>query len=236
MTDQPRTLDWRSHHDPRSLDYPVREVINRVVGAGSAVVPTKKIWPIGDALPLDQGREGACVGFGWSGELASSPVRVRGIDNAYAHDLYKLAQTLDDWPGENYEGTSVLAGAKACVQRGHIGSYRWAFSTDDIRDAILTLGPVVIGIPWYENMYQTKPSGLVVPGGQLVGGHCIMVNGYNPRARIPGEGWLKRYEVFYWTNSWGRDYGQNGRGIIKAEDLAALLKDTGEACVPLTRM
>jgi hypothetical protein len=223
----PRTFDWKSRHDIRSLNYAVSDVV--------PIRPDirKKMWGTGDVL--DQGAEGACVGFGWSGELAAAPVRIPQIDNRFALGMYQRAKTLDEWPGEDYEGTSVLAGAKACQQLKLIGEYRWSFSIEDLRDALIHIGPVVIGIPWMDGMYQTRPSGLVDVSGRVVGGHCILLTGYNPKMRISGEGFFKRWEVARWRNSWGTSYGKKGDGWIQMEDLERLLQNSGEACVPMQR-
>lgn len=220
-------LDWVSRHDERSRNYSIAEKIG-------SVEPKKKYWSTG--VILDQGREGACVGFGWTGELLASPMPFRTTAesaNQFALGVYKRAQQLDSWPGEDYSGTSVLAGAKAVKEKGYISGYRWAFNMDDVRSAVISEGPVVIGIPWKQDMYETRPSGLVVASGEPVGGHCLVLTGYNPRARLKGEKGL--LEVYRWRNSWGPSYGINGNGFIKADDLAALLKETGEACVPQGR-
>lgn len=222
-----RTLDWRSHHDERSRNYGLTT---------TGLAPVKKYWSEGAIL--DQGQEGACVGFGWTAELLASPYpngSLAVVADEFAKRLYHRAQQLDDQPGENYEGTSVLAGAKAVKELGYINSYRWCFSIEDVRDAVIGSGPVVLGIPWYDSMYETRPSGLVEIGGRLVGGHCITLTGYNPKARLAGEGFFKRFEVFRWRNSWGKVYGVNGDGYITIEDLETLLKDQGEACVPMGR-
>lgn len=224
-----RTFDWKSRHDERSLNYPIRAVVGE---------PSKRrirMWRQGTVL--DQGSEGACVGFGWTGEILTKPeapviqpTQARG--NEYALGVYKEAQKIDEWEGEAYSGTSVLAGAKIMQQRGLIGSYRWAFGIDDVRDAVLEAGPVVIGVPWYRGMYSTDGDGLVTVSGDKVGGHCILLTGYHSSMLIGG----KRREVFRWRNSWGRDYGRQGSGFIEHDDLANLLKtDGGEACVPLDR-
>ena len=194
-----------------------------------------KLWRAGTDR-LDQGREGACVGFAWAGELAATPNPVHlGDGNQYARELYRAAQRLDVWPGEAYEGTSVLAGAKASQAAGYIGEYRWAFSMDQIIDALITVGPVVIGTPWLSGMYQTRPSGLVEAVGDVVGGHAILLTGYHPAMRIRGEGWTKRHEVIKWRNSWGAEYGHKGDGYITPEALSALFDRRVEACVPTIR-
>ena len=221
-------LDWVSHHDERSLSHPVREVIG-------TVKRRKRMWSVGDPV-IDQGQEGACVGFGWTNELRAQPVVVKLPDpTAFAFGLYKQAQKVDDQPGENYSGTSVLAGAKVVKSLGFMDGYKWAFGIDDVIDTIVAQGPVVLGIPWYDSMYDTRPSGLIDVSGEVVGGHCILADGYDPKARFAKEGLGNTFEVIRLRNSWGPDWGVHGDGYITVSDLAALLKADGEACVPVGR-
>lgn len=229
VNNEERKLDWKSYHDPRSKDYPVRSLINKIG------VDLKRVhWEEGTVL--DQGREGACVGFAWVGELLTQPVAPKvqpteKLGNALASSYYKRAQKIDQWPGEDYEGTSVLAGAKVMKEKGHIESYRWCFGIEDVRDALLTTGPVVIGIPWKSGMYSTGKGGLVKVSGSNVGGHALVLTGYDPFMTING----RKYEVFRWRNSWGTEYGVDGSGYIKYNDLEKLLKQNAEACVPIGR-
>lgn len=223
-----RKLDWKSRHDERSLQYDIRSIIK------SDIKPVKKMWEEG--IVLDQGSEGACVGFGWMGEFLSQPVAPnpqpgKFATQRYANDVYQTAKKIDEFPGENYDGTSVLAGAKVMRSRGFIKSYRWAFSIEDVRDALIQEGPVVIGVPWKEGMYETGANGVVKVTGKSVGGHCLVLTGYDPAMKIGS----RTYEVYRWRNSWGASYGINGSGYIKANDLAKLLKGVGEACVPIGR-
>ena len=231
MTETDRTFDWRPSHDPRSRLWSARAAI---AATGGPITRRIRRWREGPVL--DQGREGACVGFGWTGEVMSTPVAVRLADpDTYARNLYRAAQRIDEWAGENYEGTSVLAGAKVVLGYGMIREYRWAFGIDDLIDTVCTLGPVVIGIPWLSGMYDTRPSGMVEVAGQVVGGHCVVVTGYHPGIRLAGEGWFARHEVLRWRNSWGTGYGLNGSAYVKAADLASQLAQSGEACVPMLR-
>lgn len=223
-----RTFDWVSNHDEESRNFPVSAL-------ASSVPRRAKLWRPGRER-LDQGREGACVGFAWTGELISSPNRTKLANgDGFALELYREAQRLDVWPGENYSGTSVLAGAKASQKAGYIGEYRWAFGIEQVIDALISVGPVVIGIPWLSGMYETRPSGLVEVSGDVVGGHAITLTGYHPRMRIRGEGWHIRHEIIKWRNSWGKGYGRCGDGYIRKDDLARLLSQDGEACVPTQR-
>lgn len=214
-------LDRRPRFDVRSRDYPVRTLVGQ-----ARPEPRQRLWRPGTVL--DQGAEGACVGFGWVDELLAAPGRVVGkqtIGKAtdLALEIYHRAQEIDEWPGEDYEGSSVLGGAKAMQERELITGYRWCFSIEDLRDAIITTGPVVIGINWYESMYEA-PEGIVEVEGDMVGGHCLVVTGYSPER-----------QAFRWRNSWGKSYGINGNAWVSYEDMAELLEDQGEACVPVGR-
>lgn len=229
MTEE-RTFDWVSRHDERSRDYPVRAAI------GARPVRRDKTWRTGPIL--DQGREGACVGYGWTAEALSTPVavdlnRVRAsvprTPQEFAPYVYRTAQTIDEWEGADYSGTSVLAGAKTLKLLGLIKEYRWAFSIEDVTDAVLSVGPVVLGIEWYEGMYEA-PGGVVRPFGAIVGGHCLTVVGY--RVASP---FLNGEDGFLLQNSWGTAWGGNGLALIGKSDLNALLASTGEACVPTRR-
>ncbi len=212
-----RTFDWAPRHDPRSRRYGVTETIP------TPVPPRRRMWRGGPVL--DQAAEGACVGFACVAEASASPVRVRGASDAAAYAWYRAAQRMDDWVGENYSGTSVLAGMQVGRQLGLYDGYRWAFGVDDVQQAVIQLGPVVIGVPWTEGMYDTDPGGLVRVGGRPVGGHCLLLTGYYPTHPVFGE-------VYRWRNSWGRSYGVRGNGWVRAADLAALLADGGEAAIP----
>jgi hypothetical protein len=224
-----RQFGWKSKHDPRSKQYDIRSLLRQ-----RKIEKKRVMWEEG--VVLDQGTEGACVGFAWMGELLAKPVVPEQQPsperaNRIAFRFYKRAQEIDEWPGEDYEGTSVLAGAKAIKENGFIDSYRWCFSIDDVRDTVISEGPVVVGVPWKSGMYSTTKSGLVTLTGRHVGGHALVITGYDPAMRFGN----KTYEVFRWRNSWNTTYGINGSGYIRAEDLERLLRSTGEACVPMGR-
>lgn len=222
-----RTLDWRSYHDPRSRDYPMRTLLPPQTEVLS------KVWTEGPVL--NQGAEGACVGFGWMTELMSEPIvpdpmPITASAEQEALTIYKSAQLIDQWPGEEYSGTSVLAGAKIMQEKGYIKEYRWCFSVDDLRDTVLNYGPVVVGVPWYEGMYIAD-SGLVSIQGNLVGGHCLTVTGYLPQHTVNGI----TDDMFRWRNSWGSNYGDQGSAYIRVSDMQRLVSEGGEMCVPLIR-
>lgn len=211
-----RVLDRRVEFDQRSRSFPIRALIGR---------PDRRTrrWRLLERL--DQGAEGACVGYGWAHELAALPVKVKQT-NEDARAIYQRAQQLDQWPGEDYEGTSVLAGAKAVGEQGHMPEYRWAFGVDDVLDTLAAYGPVVIGVDWHEGMFDTDERGYIEPTGRVLGGHCVCLRGV---VRERGE-WAA-----LGRNSWGRGWGIAGDFKLAAPGLAALLEADGDACVPVRR-
>lgn len=216
-------LDWNPRFDERSKRYAARKRSSR----SAKRVYTRWTPP---SIVLDQGEEGACVGFGTTAAIMSAPGRQTLKDpQQFANGLYKFAKYIDQWEGQRYVGTSVLAGMKSLQRLGFIKEYRWCFKTADVIDALLTTGPVVIGIPWYESMYETKTNGLVEISGKQVGGHCLLLYGYHPAKAIRGDG---IQEVVYWRNSWGPGYGINGTGYVPLKQLDLLLKQA-EAAVPI---
>lgn len=211
-------LDRQPAFDQRSRNFSIRPLV-------AGIRRQKSLWPIPSPLPLDQGAEGACVGFGWSGQMAVGPI-YNPASNSYARQYYEDARQVDRSEGRYYrEGASVLAGAKVAQRRGLINGYRWAFGVDDVIDTLCAKGPVVLGINWYESMYQTNPDGRVVVNGQIVGGHCILATGYIPNDSEWGGNYIQ------WVNSWGPSYGKQGVGYIRDTDLAMLLNQQGEACI-----
>ena len=181
---------------------------------------------------FDQGAEGACVGFGVAHELAARPAEVQGLSNQFAkEEIYWPAQKSDRWdggsyPGANpfYEGTSVLAGVKVARKLGYFHSYRWAFGLRDLQLGIGYNGPAVMGLPWYEGMYQPDSSGYTQPTGKKIGGHCILCNAISIK-----------HQRFTLHNSWGSRWGMNGECYISFSDMEKLLAQGGEAVFFLNR-
>jgi hypothetical protein len=209
-----RVLDRLQQFDERSREFPIRSLVGDK--------PLRSYtWSC--APHFDQKSEGACVGHGFGHEAAARPV-VRKVTQQDCFDLYRRARQLDEWPGENYEGTSVLAGAKAMAERSWLQEYRWGFSLDDVLRTVGYLGPVVIGVNWYTGMFEPDPTGLIHATGQVEGGHCTLVKGVN----------VSRRQVRI-HQSWGAAYGLGGDVLLSWDDLGMLLKDGGEACVPVRR-
>lgn len=224
-------LGRRVEFDERSRQYPIRAL------AGDHAPYTRRWWIPSRAPVLDQGAEGACVGFGVTNELRCEPIPALNLDARYAREsIYWPAQQIDSWPGGDYPGadpiteggTSVLAGVKVAAAAGWYREYRWAFGEEDLARAISHVGPAILGLPWYEGMFDPDRDGYLNPGGAVAGGHCVLAIGINTR-RDQGRG---AYVIY---NSWGPDWGDRGRAWITRAAMAVLLAQDGEACIPTVR-
>ncbi len=170
---------------------------------------------------LDQGSEGACVGFGWANTFNAGPIICKPpLQDAEAVGIYKEAQRHDEWEGEWYSGSSVNGGALALRARGWIGAFRWAWDLDTVVDAVLRWGPVVLGTDWYSGMFRPDAKGVLHASGYVAGGHAYALVGVNKKT---GMGRIK--------NSWGRSWGTSGHAWIPFDDLAKLIEAQGEACI-----
>lgn len=208
--------------DERSRDYPVRDIL-------TGITRVNKNWPCN--LWLDQLQEGACVGFACAHEAGAEPVAVPGMTDAIARDIYKRAQRIDEWPGENYDGTSVLAGAKIMVESKYWLEYRWAFGIDDVIDTLVEKGPVVFGTPWYQSMFQPQADGRMIISGVASGAHAYLGNNldWNGGKLWIHNSWMKK------PDGSGSFWGINGNAWMPLEDFDKLLKQGGQAMVPVKR-
>lgn len=219
-------LDWLPAPDPRSRNFSVVDMPDVPPELSSAGPPRRKLHR-GPGPRIDQGREGACVGFAKAIALMSAPVAVKLNDpTTFSMHVYNEARVIDGFP-TGTEGTSLVAGAKILQRLGWIDSYWWAFGIDQVLLALAS-HPVVLGINWYHDMYWTDVNNIVHVGGSWVGGHAITATGY-ARRLDPRTG--KTALFIRWRNSWGPDYGNRGDGWIRVEDLDWLLRQHGEACV-----
>jgi hypothetical protein len=173
-------------------------------------------------------------------------------------EIWDDAKLLDEWadtnPGDD-NGTSVHAGGDSLRLHGaqrvksinmvngvpvpNVGQYivdpaegidvvRWATTVDEMRTAIASIGPVVIGINWYTNFNAPVPvindwwiGRDSVNLGSIDGGHCICLYGVSDRR-----------QAFKVKNSWGRDYPEVWLPFVT---MTRLLSEDGEAALVTDR-
>lgn len=209
-------------HIPRHVPNQRRYLMAPLIEAAPTKPRDYRYWNA--AAPyLDQGSDGACVGFGAANYANAGPVISCSpkLGNIDAFQIYRRAQKHDEWPGENYSGSSVNGGALALREMGLITEFRWTWDLGELIQALLHLGPLMFGSDWYAGMM--KPSfmtGMVHASGNIEGGHAFLLTGVNVKKR-----------VVKFKNSWGKAWGLNGSAYIGFDDMAKLLNDYGEACI-----
>lgn len=200
---------------------------------------------------MSQGTLGACEGFTaaeWlnSGRAlrnrrifhrATDPFlngnqRMKYLSNATAIALYAKATELDQFNGTyppTDTGSSGLGIAKAMKYYGAINEYRWTFTWDDFLSALQSQ-PVMLGMDWYDSMFNHDSRGIVGEPSQsdsAVGGHAVLAYAYRPKSGLVGC-----------TNHWGVEWGTRigyayGSFWINQDLLRWLLIDQrGESLVP----
>lgn len=235
-----RHLGRHVEHDPRSLAF------------AHGVLPTSAIKSVSwtRRIPiLDQGDLGSCTGNAATGALgtdsagrtAATSVTItaagaaashglfapgaRQLDETFAVALYGLATILDGISGQyppTDTGSTGVGVAKALQALGLASSYTHAFSIAALNSA-LQAGPVLIGVNWYNSMFDPRSDGQIVVDTKsgLAGGHELELNAYDAAT---GE-----YQV---PNSWASSWGVDGCGYFTTASLTQLLSQQGDVTVP----
>lgn len=204
-------LGRHPHQDVRDGNHLMRSVLSTEEFNRAAILG-HKVWDKGTTL--DQGEEGACVGFSWTHWYNSKPIGYANQKpNDYAFQWYYRCKEIDPWPGVDYSGTAVRAGADVALERGMINRYLWAGSIAEIDAWLINRGPIVVGSNWYSSMDDVTSDNflLVNPASGIRGGHAYL---------ILGKGKLGNYVI---QNSWGSGYGDDGVVRMTPQSFATLV-------------
>lgn len=190
---------------------------------------------------LDQGREGACTGYGLAA-VAHYLLRVRKIDpdtrQVSPRMLYAIARRYDEWAGEDYEGSSCRGAMKGWYKHGVCAADIWPSGASV---------PQVLGHDTVADAVQ-RPLGAYfrVNHKSLVAMHAAITEvGILYASASVHEGWQKvrqdgrihlqegllgghafaivayDQDGFWIQNSWGEDWGFEGFAHISYEDWLA---------------
>lgn len=231
-------LGWlRDPEDPR--DYSIRRFVKIVK------LPSR-FEIVGMGPVRDQGQEGSCVGFACANlkdwqesrerkkQILSSPRFIYyegrklegriGEQGMWIRDALRVLQD-QGVPPESccpYDVRTVDFGCpsacKAIAGDFKIKTYARLDNVDQVKQALYQTGPVVIGVPVFQNWFTALIGGRIpMPSGRIVGGHAICLCGFNNRTRR-----------FKFENSWGPLWGSGGYGTIPY-DYAAKFLQSNEA-------
>lgn len=189
------------------------------------------------AVPiLDQGREGACTGFGLASVvhyLLRTRHRVPATQDISPHMLYDLARRYDEWPGEDYDGSSCRGAMKGWHKHGvcelglwrksHGGTLSAAVASNaaqhplgayfrvNHRDlvamhaAITEVGILYASCTVHSGWDAVGKDGRIRFADDSLGGHAFAIVAYDERG-------------FWLQNSWGKGWGQQGCGHVSYQD------------------
>lgn len=215
------TFDYFKRYDPRNANHLLMsavEISPRAAGNfPEHYERTRRTF-------LDQGSEGACTGFASAQWFADTPYRHEFVTDTTGKTFYQWAKENDEWPGEAYDGSSLLGAMQGLTAHNIIDEYKWLTNSGDVAYAIYKRGAVVFGSNWRRGMMTPDEfDGKVSYSGEIVGGHCWKVAGF----RTTNAGYEFRID-----NSWGLRWGISGSAWITAADIDAIFADGGEACSP----
>jgi hypothetical protein len=186
---------------------------------------------------LDQGFTSECVVHSMDSYFTASPVRNVSFGSAQRRtQVYKeIQRNYDEWPGDDYDGTSVRGAAKWAKANGFISSYHWAFACEPIIDHILaeTGGPVMMGTIWDDAMMETDKYGFIHSSQTEAddAGHAWVILGadrekiYRPTGDVGVVNGLTSW------GPWGKR--RNSRFYMTFKELDKLTKLEGEACIAI---
>lgn len=190
---------------------------------------------------LDQGTEGACTGFGLA-TVANYLLSGRGkrplADEVSSWMLYTMAKRYDEWPGENYSGSSARGAVKGWHKHGVCSLRLWADNRGTVDlDAVMAADAITRPLGAYFRVNHKDLVGMhaalaevgilyatahVHKGWQnvrtgdteirysdeLIGGHAFAIVGYDRQG-------------FWIQNSWGPDWGSGGLVRLSYSDWLA---------------
>ena len=164
---------------------------------------------------LDQEETPHCVGFSMAHFGINLPTFTQ-YTTKDAHNLYYKCKEVDGDPtGE--DGTTIRSAAKVLQDVGAIRNYAFARTMSSVRWWLQNRGPLIVGTIWTERMMVPDERGNLDVNGFVMGGHAYLVNEWREDDYIGIK------------NSWGPDWGNNGKAYISASDFERIFLYGGEA-------
>ncbi len=108
-------------------------------------------------------------------------------------------QKKSEWPE-----TFITPALDEAARPNLIAGYSRITGLTALKGALMNYGPVVIGVPVYENWEtdEVRMTGRVPrPAGEMIGGHALLV-----------WGWTETHLKL--RNSWSEDWGDKGNGLL----------------------
>jgi hypothetical protein len=203
-----------------------------------ALIPLNvKLDPPKTPTILDQGLEGACTGFGLAATINFLlDCQKRSDLRVSARMLYEMAKRHDEWPGQDYSGSSCRGAIRGWANMGVCPESQWPHDPEkpdsrltierakaarnttlgayyrlrpnvtDYHAALNEVGAVFVSANVHDGWFAPKGNPAIIRLSQnSAGGHAFAIVGYNDQG-------------FYVQNSWGPDWGNEGKALWLYED------------------
>lgn len=224
---RPDTLDFRDlMYSPALLEVPLE---TSLAGYREWGVPV-----------LDQGGKGACTGFGLA-TVVNYLLRRRAVypdrNGVSPWMLYEMARRYDEWPGEDYSGSSARGAMKGWQKQGVCGTACWPADRSAKKGKLLNAAVSADAIKRPLGAYYrvnhldltAMHAALAEVGVLYVTAHVhtgwdkTRVDGNIPfeEEQTGGHAFaIVAYgpEGFWIQNSWGKGWGDKGFGLLSYDD------------------
>ncbi|MEM7624914.1 MAG: C1 family peptidase [Planctomycetota bacterium] len=228
LSARPDTVDFRDKmYVPTLVEVPAARLLNDYRIAGS------------DVEVLDQGQEGACCGFALAAvanHLLQTRDNTPDLRPVSARMLYEMAQRHDEWPGENYAGSSARGAVKGWHKYGVCGEEAWPYVVGQkggrlTHERIQDAKERPLGAYFRVNHRDLVAMHSAITEVGILFATATVHKGWN---QVRKNGVIKYHDVpsgghafaivgydtngFWIQNSWGSDWGHEGFGHLSYRD------------------
>lgn len=193
----------------------------------------------------DQGSEGTCVGHALVGVAELLYWRKLGRPPDFSERwAYEKAKVHDEWPGVDYEGSSLRGAVKGWSKEGlcpekawpyvpgrpgrpgrtatsqaaahPLAAYERCLGLESLKHAIHHRGAVIAGASIHEGWRAPAAGGEIpyTPAAKELGGHAFVLVGYDDARGL-----------FWIRNSWGAAWGEGGFAGLTYQDALVNVRD-----------
>lgn len=195
---------------PDKRDYDLRCFMPKQEG----VEKTESHWEFPHEA-LDQKDTNHCCGFSAADWGINYPTH-SDFTNDDGHRFYYECKIIEGEPNAE-NGAYIRSIGKVLKNNQHLEGYAFAPDIETIKYWLLYKGPIIAGTIWKQGMFSPDADNVIRPTGATIGGHAYLLNEWRADNYIGIQ------------NSWGSEWGKNGKAYISQKDFEEIFAQGGEA-------